>query len=366
MKFTVLREQILRPLSLAAGVVERRQTLPVLANLLINLEGKRLSLTGTDLEVEIVAYVELGEGGTDGEITVPAKKFLDIFKTLPEGSAVDFILDEQKVILKSGKSRFTLTTLPANDFPAVEESSEQYSFNCEQSVLKGLIDKTSFAMAQQDVRYYLNGMLLELQKNVVRVVTTDGHRLALAEANIDLETDDVQAILPRKGVIELSRLVSDGDELVEIVLGKNHIRAKTPSFIFTSKLVEGKFPNYNQVIPKGGDKILLGDRIALKSAFGRTAILSNEKYRGVRLLLEDGQLGLVANNPEQEEAEDYLAVEYSSSNLELGFNISYLQDVVNVLNSDKVKFIFTDANSSALIQDENDDSASYVVMPMRL
>ncbi len=368
MKFSVKREDILKPLQLVGGVVERRHTLPVLANILIHLDNDGLSLTGTDLEVEIVARLTVTESSGEGDITVPAKKFIDICKALPDGSSLDFSLDEQKVVIKSGKSRFTLSTLSASEFPAVEEGEQEYSFSCAQQEIKSLIEKTSFAMAQQDVRYYLNGMLWELSGNTLRVVATDGHRLALAASDVNglnIEAD-MQAILPRKGVIELSRLLDGGDESIDVVLGKNHVRVKSPAFTFTSKLVEGKFPNYQQVIPVGGDKIIIGERTELKQAFGRTAILSNEKYRGVRLLLESGQLTLIANNPDQEEAEDHVGVNYEGDSLEVGFNISYLQDVTNVLNSERVKITLSDANSSALVQDADDDSASYVVMPMRL
>lgn len=368
MKFSVKREDILKPLQLVGGVVERRHTLPVLANILIQLNGDQLSLTGTDLEVEIVARLNVAGGSGSGDITVPAKKFMDICKALPDDASLDFVLEDQKVIIKSGKSRFTLSTLSASEFPAVEEGEQEYAFSCAQKDIKSLIEKTSFAMAQQDVRYYLNGMLWELSGSSLKVVATDGHRLALAENDVDglNVSDDIQAILPRKGVIELSRLLDGGEDAIELVIGKNHLRIKSEAFTFTSKLVEGKFPNYQQVIPVGGDKIVIGDRQELKQAFGRTAILSNEKYRGVRLHLESGQLALVANNPEQEEAEDHVAVDYEGDSLEVGFNISYLQDVTNVLTSEKVQITLSDANSSALIQDSDDSSASYVVMPMRL
>lgn len=370
MKFSVKREDILKPLQLSGGVVERRHTLPVLANFLVSLKGQSLSITGTDLEVEIIARMELQEPAQgEGEITVPAKKFIDICRALPEGSTINFSSEDQKVVLKSGKSRFTLATLSANEFPTVDESTEEMSFSCSQGTVKTLIDQTAFAMAQQDVRYYLNGMLWELSGDTFRVVATDGHRLALAAETVSsLNAEQaVQAILPRKGVIELSRMVSDNpDEIVNIVLGKNHIRVSAESFTFTSKLVEGKFPNYQQVLPASNDKTVIGDRQELKHAFSRTAILSNEKYRGVRMLLESGQLKLVANNPEQEEAEDQVAVEYQGDELEIGFNISYLQDVMNVLNSEKVRILLSDSNSSALIQDLASDKASYVVMPMRL
>ncbi len=367
MKFSVSREIILKPLQLVAGVVERRQTLPVLANVLIVLEGNQLSLTGTDLEVEIVGRVQLENAGSDGEITVPAKKLVDICRALPDDSKIDFSLDDQKVTVKSGRSRFTLSTLAASEFPSVEQGANDFSFNCEQKEVKRLIERTSFAMAQQDVRYYLNGMLWEVRPQALRVVSTDGHRLAMCTRPVNVDVSEVvQAILPRKGVIELSRLLNDSDETVELTLGPSHIRATTAEFTFTSKLVDGKFPDYERVLPKGGDKIVIGDRAELKQAFARTAILSNEKYRGVRLLLETGQLTLVANNPEQEEAEEQVAVDYAGDSMEVGFNVSYLQDVTNVLSSENIKITLSDSNSSALLEEPESSDSAYVVMPMRL
>lgn len=367
MKFSVSRETILKPLQLVAGVVERRQTLPVLANVLIVLEGDKLSLTGTDLEVEIVGRVQLEGAGSDGEITVPAKKLVDICRALPENSTIDFTLSDQKVTVKSGRSRFTLSTLAASEFPSVEQGANDFSFTCEQKEVKRLIERTSFAMAQQDVRYYLNGMLWEVRPQALRVVSTDGHRLAMCTRPVNVDVNEVvQAILPRKGVIELSRLLDDSDETVELTLGPSHIRATTADFTFTSKLVDGKFPDYERVLPKGGDKFVIGNRGELKQAFGRTAILSNEKYRGVRLLLETGQLTLVANNPEQEEAEEQVAVDYTGDSIEVGFNVSYLQDVTNVLDSENIKITLSDSNSSALLEEPENSDSAYVVMPMRL
>ena len=367
MKFTVSRESILKPLQLVAGVVERRQTLPVLANVLVVVEGNQLSITGTDLEVEIVGRVDLEEEAVEGEITVPAKKFLDICKALPDGSMIGFSLDDQKVTVKSGRSRFNLSTLSATEFPAVEEGENEISFSCAQKEIKRLIDRTGFAMAQQDVRYYLNGMLWEIRPEELRVVATDGHRLALCTRPITADIDEPrQSILPRKGVIELSRLLGDANETVDIVLGPNHIRAVTADYTFTSKLVDGKFPDYERVLPKGGDKEIIGSRTDLKQAFARTAILSNEKYRGVRLLLEAGQITVVANNPEQEEAEDTVAVDYNGDSLEVGFNVSYLLDVTNVLDTEDIKITLSDSNSSALIEEPENSDSAYVVMPMRL
>jgi len=367
MKFAVSREALIKPLQLVAGVVEKRQTLPVLANVLMVLEGDKLSLTGTDLEVEIVGRLQLSEVSGDGEITVPAKKFLDICRALPEGSKIEFSLSDQKVTVKSGKTRFTLSTLPANDFPAVDQGADDLNFACEQKEVKRLIDRTSFAMAQQDVRYYLNGMLWEVRNQEIRVVATDGHRLAMCTRPVNVVVDqNKQAILPRKGVIELSRLLNESDETVEVSIGTSHIRAITKDYTFTSKLVDGKFPDYERVLPKGGDKIILGDRAELKQAFARTSILSNEKYRGVRLELSSGVLTIVANNPEQEEAQDQVTVEYEGESLEVGFNVSYLQDVSNVLDSEKIKITLSDSNSSALLEEPENSDSAYVVMPMRL
>ncbi|MBF8635144.1 DNA polymerase III subunit beta [Pseudomonas fulva] len=367
MHFTIQREALLKPLQLVAGVVERRQTLPVLSNVLLVVQGQQLSLTGTDLEVELVGRVQLEEPAEPGEITVPARKLMDICKSLPSDVLIDIKLDEQKLLVKAGRSRFTLSTLPANDFPTVEEGPGSLTCNLEQSKLRRLIERTSFAMAQQDVRYYLNGMLLEVSRNTLRAVSTDGHRLALCSMSAQIEQDDRhQVIVPRKGILELARLLTEPEGMVSIVLGQHHIRATTGEFTFTSKLVDGKFPDYERVLPKGGDKLVIGDRQALREAFSRTAILSNEKYRGIRLLLAAGQLKIQANNPEQEEAEEEISVDYDGSSLEIGFNVSYLLDVLGVMTTEQVRLILSDSNSSALLQEAGNDDSSYVVMPMRL
>lgn len=367
MKFVVSREALLKPLQLVAGVVERRQTLPVLSNVLIVLNGDQLSLTGTDLEVEIIGRVHLEQAGESGEITVPARKLVDICRSLPDGSKIEFLQEDTRIIVKSGRSRFTLSTLPASDFPNVEDSPGNLRFSCAQQEIKRLIERTAFAMAQQDVRYYLNGMLWEVRQDQLRVVATDGHRMAMCTRVIAVETADVtQAILPRKGVLELSRLLDDSTAQVEVTLSGNHIRVTSVDYTFTSKLVDGKFPEYERVLPRGGNKTIIGSRIELKQAFGRTAILSNEKYRGVRLLLSDGLLTIVANNPEQEEAEEQVVVDYAGDSLEVGFNVSYLQDVTNVIQNENIKITLSDANSSALLEEPDNSDSLYVVMPMRL
>ena len=365
MKFSISREALIKPLNLVAGVVERRQTLPILSNVLLSLEGTQLSLTDTDLEVELIGRVEVEAGAIDGEITVPARKLVDICKSLPDSSQIEFTVDSGKATVKAGRGRFTLSTLPATEFPSVDESAGDQTLEIAQSVVKRLIDRTAFAMAQQDVRYYLNGMLLELKAGRLRMVATDGHRLALCTAKEAVSTGDAAIIIPRKGVLELSRLL-DTDESIRLVIGSNHIRAANQQFTFTSKLVDGKFPEYERVLPKSADKTVIGQRLELRQAFTRTAILSNEKYRGVRLKLSTDTLDITANNPEQEQAEEVVAVEYQGDELEVGFNVSYLLDVLSVLDGEQIRLSLSDSASSALLEEADEGDSLYVVMPMRL
>ena len=368
MKFSLSREALLKPLQLVVGVVERRQTLPILSNVLLSIEDSRLSVTGTDLEVEIVGYTEVSQVVEGGEITVSARKISDICRSLPEGAIVNFASGDGKAQVTSGRSRFTLATLPASEFPSVDESEQSVQFTSNGDVIKGLIGATSFAMAQQDVRYYLNGMLWELSSSTLRAVATDGHRMALCDVDCEVELEEkgsILSILPRKGIIELSRLLADTE--VQVYMGSSHVRVTGEHFCFTSKLVDGAYPDYERVLPKGGEKRVIGDRAELRQAFNRTAILSNEKYRGVRVLLSDASIKMVANNPEQEEAEEEVSVDYAGDDLEIGFNVSYLLDVLNVLDGPKVCMTLSDSNSSALVKDISEDSrAVYVVMPMRL
>lgn len=367
MHFTIQREALLKPLQLVAGVVERRQTLPVLSNVLIKVESRQLSLTGTDLEVELVGRVELAAEAQAGEITVPARKLLDICKSLPSESQIDMRLEGERLLVKAGRSKFTLSTLPAHDFPAVQADGDEKSISVPQGKLRRLIERTSFAMAQQDVRYYLNGMLLEVTAGQLRVVATDGHRLAMSVFQTAVEVDgSQQVIVPRKGILELARLLTAPEEFVTIVLGQHHIRAMTGDFTFTSKLVDGKFPDYQRVLPRNGDKIVTAGRQSLREALSRTAILSNEKYRGIRLVLAASLLKIQANNPEQEEAEEEVQVDYNGTSMEVGFNVSYLLDVLGVMTADKVRITLADANSSALLQEADNSDSTYVVMPMRL
>lgn len=366
MKFSIDRDALLKPLQLVSGAVERRHNLPILANLLVEVSAHSLRLTGTDLEVELVGEVQLEGEVLEGRTTVPAKKFLDIVKSLPDQVELKIEQQENRLLLRSGRSRFTLATLPAEEYPNVEAFEAEIEFTLKQGTMKSLIDATQFSMANQDVRYYLNGLLLETEGNVLRAIATDGHRLALSHRMIEASLPEKQVIVPRKGVLELMRSFEGDDLDVTIAIGENAIRATTATAVFTSKLVDGRFPDYRRVLPKGGDKIVIASRQQLKQALLRASILSNEKFRGVRVQLENNLIKITANNPEQEEAEEILDVEYENTPLEIGFNVSYLLDVLNNLPSDDVRITLIDGNSSALIDNHVEQDSMYVVMPMRL
>jgi DNA polymerase-3 subunit beta len=360
------RETLLRPLQMIVGVVERKQTLPILANVLVRVTGKELSLAATDLEVELRTKVEI-DATRDEEFTVPARKLLDICKALPEGADVLLDVEADKAVLRAGRGRYSLGILPAPDFPGVEEKPAVEHFRIGEDTLKHLLEKTQFAMAQQDVRYYLNGLLLEVRGGRIRTVATDGHRLAVSERSDDsLVGKDVQVIVPRKAVMELGRLLERSDAMVDVEISASHITLRFGVTTFISKLIDGRFPDYERVIPKGEAEKLLADRDGLRQALVRTAILSNEKYRGIRFRVEAGMVELVAHNPEQEEAEEKVEVEYKGREIVIGFNVGYLLDVINVLDSEKVEFALIDSSSSCLIQGEGRDDSRYVVMPMRL
>lgn len=366
MKFSVNREDLLRPLQQVAGVVERRQTLPVLSNLLLQIKEQELSMTGTDLEVELIGRLPVAVEDA-GEITVPARKLVDICREIPDKADIEFSLQDGRLEIRSGRFRSTLSTLPAVDFPSVDQSASELSTEIDSKSFKSLLDKTAFAMAQQDVRYFLNGMLVEIGEGHVRAVATDGHRLALSDLQqAELSAGANQVIVPRKGVIEVQRLLQEVEGSVSLSIGSSHLCVVSEAFTLTTKLVDGKFPDYERVIPKEGDKIVFADKQELRQALSRTAILSNEKFRGIRVSLSSGQLQLSANNPEQEEAEETVSVEYEGDSLEVGFNVSYLQDVLNVIDNEKVRVTLHDPNSSAVIEDPELEDAVYVVMPMKL
>jgi DNA polymerase III subunit beta len=367
MKFSIKREALLTSLQMITGVVEKRQTMPVLANVLMEVENEMLVITGTNMEVELVAELKDVEVKQSGRITVPAKKFFDICKSLADDALLTIEVEESRLNVRCGKSHFLLSTLPADHFPNIEEEEGSVRISLQQKELKHLINATAFAMAQQDVRYYLNGMLIELHSEGLKTVTTDGHRLALAGISINTGIDGKkQPIVPRKGILELVRLLEDTEEECSLVFGNSHVRAIINHYTFTSKLIDGKFPDYQRVIPRGGDKIMIADRLAMKDVLSRASILSHESMKGVRLLFEPGKLSVFANNPEQEAAEDSLEVEYNFVSLQIGFNVGYLIDVLNVLDDNLVKLTISNSDSSALLEGVETTDVLYVVMPMRL
>jgi DNA polymerase III subunit beta len=366
MRFSLQREVLLKPLNQVVSVVERRQTLPVLANLLARVEGDQLSLTGTDLEVEMVARTRVDDAEA-GEVTIPARKLFEIVRALPDGSKVTISQAGDKVTVSAGRSRFTLASLPANDFPALDEVDATERVRIGEARLKELIERTAFAMAQQDVRYYLNGLLFDLRDKLLRCVATDGHRLALCEAALeDTVQTKRQIIVPRKGVLELQRLLEGGDRELELEVGRNHIRVKRDDVTFTSKLIDGRFPDYEAVIPIGADREVRIDREALRASLQRAAILSNEKYRGVRIEVSPGQIKINAHNPEQEEAQEEVEADTKVDSLVIGFNVNYLLDALSALRDEYVVIQLRDSNSSALVREASSEKCRHVVMPLRL
>lgn len=366
MNITIKREELLPALQTVNGVVERRQTLPILSNLLLNVSAEHLSLTASDMEVELVATLNRSAEET-GEITLPARKLLDICRALPEGAEIKLGNSGDQAQVKSGKSRFTLSTLPAQEYPLVEMSESIVEFSLPQKTLKSLLDRTAFAMAQQDVRYYLNGLLLELEKDRIRAVATDGHRLALCNTETELDLKEpVQVIVPRKGVQELIRLFDETDDSAAVRISNNHIQVSIEGLQFTSKLIDGKFPDYERVIPELGKSPVIADREKLRQSLIRASILSNEKYRGVRLLLDKDRIRAIAHNPEQEEAEEEVEVSYDGQEMEIGFNVSYLLDALSIIKTANVQLTINDPNSSCLLLPEDSSDCQYVVMPMRL
>ncbi len=366
MRFSLQREVLLKPLAQVVNVVERRHTLPVLANLLVRVNGGQLALTGTDLEVEMVARTAV-EDAQDGEITIPARKLFDIIRALPDGSRVTISHGSDKVTVQAGRSRFSLATLPANDFPSLDEVDATEQVSVPEAALKELLERTAFAMAQQDVRYYLNGLLFDLRDDTLRCVATDGHRLALCETSLGQgHGGKRQIIVPRKGVQELQRLLEGGDRQIELELGKGHIRVKRDDVTFTSKLIDGKFPDYEAVIPIGADREVKIDREALRASLQRASILSNEKYRGVRVEVSPNLLKISAHNPEQEEAQEEVEAETHVDSLAIGFNVTYLLEALGALRDEFVVIQLRDANSSALVRGAGSQHARHVVMPLRL
>ncbi|MBS0286489.1 MAG: DNA polymerase III subunit beta [Proteobacteria bacterium] len=372
MQFTIQREALLKPLQRVQGALERKQTLPILSNVLVVVKSQLLSLTGTDLEIEMIARVGLTQSAVAGSTTIPGKKLIDICKALPEQAQISFELVDNKVIVRSGRSRFTIACLPANDFPFVEESPGDVELSMKQSVLRQLLDVVSFAMAQQDVRYYLNGVLMTFMHNEVRMVATDGHRLATMALPMRASVNQPLAVIvPRKAVLEMQRLFAEGDEEIGLVIGKNHLRAVSTHTSFISKLIEGKFPDYQRVLPQTTPYQFEVSRELLKQALSRVSVLFTDKYRGVGLQFTPNLLRIIATTPDKDEVEDEVEIAYDGPSIEIGANASYLIEYLNIVKSNLVRVAFTSANHVILFNaDIGEDNLAgqhaYVVMPMRL
>jgi len=367
MYFEISRKELLTPLKMVVSVVEQRQTLPILGNILVSVRDNTLHLTATDSEVEIICSIPLESSlqTEEAETTIP-RKFFDIVRSLPDASEIQMTGEDNHLVLKSGKSRFSLSTLPAEDFPALTEIENPVEFRVPQGKFRELLQKTAFCIAANDVRYYLMGLLLEIREGKMFLVGTDGHRMAVAQH--EFETEQVaKVIVPRKAVLELLKLLPASDEEMVITCNEHHIKFQiNDSLVMNSKLIDGNFPDWQGVVPLHADKIVLAETAALKQALSRVSILSNEKYKGVRLTITDNLLIVNAKNPQQEEATEELAVDYQGDELEVGFNGVYLLDALNVVSTSQVQLAFTDPSSSVLLTHEDSEDFKWIIMPMRL
>lgn len=367
MDITIQREALLKPLQAVSGVVERKQTLPILSNVLLSAKDGQLHLTGTDLEIELIGCVPVETLSQPGTTTVSARKLFDICRALPDASELRLTLEKNHLQVRASESVFTLNTLSPQDFPSLDDIAYPKQFKLKQAHLKSLLTKTYFAMGQQDVRHYLNGAYLDIGNNVIKCVAADGHRLALTVIHDDNIGDvDARVIVPRKSVLELIRLLGGDEDRDAIVsLADSRLRVVTSDFIFTTKLINAQYPDYNRLIPRGAT-VATAERDAIKHALTRASILSNEKFRGVRFQLDDGKLLITANNSDQEHAEEAVPLNYAGSKMEIGFNVAYLLDVVSAITSKTIRCAFTDPNNGVLIESGENDHSLYVVMPMRL
>lgn len=361
------RDTLLTPLQSVSGIVERRHTLPILSNVLLEKKGDRLTLLATDIEIQITTATEGAGGDGDGAVTVGARKLQEILRSLPDTAEVSLLLEDKRLQVRAGKSRFSLQTLPADDFPRMTlTEGETKQFSISQKAFRQLLGKTQYSMAAQDVRYYLNGLLLLVEGKELRAVATDGHRLAFASVEIDTDLPRQELILPRKTVLELNRLLLDNEEPLNITLASNQVRFAFGSVVLVSKLIDGKFPDYERVVPATLKNHMTVSRQTLIQALNRAAILTNEKFRGIRVVLGENSLKLIAANAEQEEAQEEIEVQYAGDAIDVGFNVSYLLDVLNNVHVEEIQWSFNDANSSALISVPGNDRFKYVIMPMRI
>ena len=365
MNIQINRDTLLKPLSAVTGIVERRHTLPILSNLLLEAQQDRLVLTATDLEMQISLAIDTPVGG-ELSTTISAKKLLDICRSLPENADITMTPQESRIQVKAGKSRFNLQTLPAADYPVMSKGQTQTVIKLSQRLLKRLFKQVEFAMAQQDIRYYLNGLLFEVSGNRLNVVGTDGHRLSYTSTMLDQEYEKQELILPRKTIIELIKLLDDSEEEVSIETANGQVNFSFGEIRLISKVIDGKFPDYTRVIPVGHKNSFTIGRMDILLSMQRASILSNEKYRGIRMVLGIGILRMISTNSEQEEAEEELEIAYEGDPIDIGFNVTYMIDVLNNVASEQIVFSFADANSSCLVTVPDDKDYKYVVMPMRI
>ncbi len=366
MKVILQRETIVNPLQNIIGAVEKRQTLPVLGNVLLSAKNNELSMTATDTEIELQSRI-VADTQREGDITVPARKLLDICKALPDEARIKIETKDNKLRINSGRSQFVLSTLPASEFPLSADPGDGIEIEIAGSLLREAIRRTSFSMANQDVRFYLNGLLLEVSNTAIRCVATDGHRLAYSNHPIESTLEEpLRVIIPRKSVLELGRLISSEDDEISLLFTPHHLKVLLSDVTLSTKLIDGRFPDYNRVIPIDCDQELVLDKESLTQALYRASILSNEKYRGIRLKFGNDVLSISTNNPDQEEANDELEISFNANPIEIGFNVSYLLEALNRIETENVRMLLKDGNSSCLILPIDTEDAKYVVMPMRL
>jgi len=366
MNIKIDRGLLLKPLGNVSGIVEKRHALPILSNLLLESHQGELKFTATDLEMQISTHIKT-ELSDDFQITVSAKKLFDITRALPEDSKIDIQIEESKVTVKAKKSRFNLQTLPSQDYPVMKkDENDTVDLNVSQKDFKALLKQVDFAMAQQDIRYYLNGLLIEVKEKNVNVVGTDGHRLSFTSLELKTPTKPVQVIVPRKTIVELVKLLDDTDDPLEISFSNKQVNFKFNDIDLITKIIDGKFPDYSRVIPEGHNNTFNIDRILLLDSMLRASILSNDKYRGIRMVIEENNLKLVSNNSEQEQAEEELEIDYKGDKIDIGFNVTYLIDVLTNIQSDQLTIAFNDSSSSCLVTIPNNEKYKYVVMPMRI
>ena len=365
MDFYITKEEVVKSINLTLGVVEKRQTLPILSNVLFEVDESSLKLTATDLESEISTTSTISNFKSGGKITAPARKLSDLCRLMPDLAEIHFYLDGDNLKIETDSGKYNLSTLPSEDFPVFETEDTQSQINISSQNLKNLITKTSFAMGNQDWRHYLNGLYMMIDDKVITTVATDAHRLAMATSSLnEASSESTSGIVPRKSINEIGKLVGDESENVVIQLGQTSIAANVSGTTFVSKLIEGKFPDYEQVIPSGESSLLVVDRKNFSESLSRVSVLSSEKYKGVRIITKKDSLNISANNPEKEQGEENLSCEYQGEDIDIAFNVNYLQEILSTIDSEKIEINFFGSEKSCLITDPNSENLKYVVMPL--